>query len=72
MKIGKNNYLEISVPSHIEKCEIINYLHSGTWLMESDSKKLNAWKSKIPNGKYEIIGRRGNIYILKCIEKLTN
>jgi hypothetical protein len=61
--IPKNNLFQILVPDDIEKFEIVNYGFAGTWIMEKDSKNLNAWKQKIPNGKYEIIGRIKDVII---------
>lgn len=55
--VPKERILQVHVPDHIDKCEIINYGFAGTWLMESDSKELNAWKLALPNGNYEILGR---------------
>jgi len=57
IEVPKSKVLQVLVPDHIEKCEIVNYGFAGTYLMESNSKDLNAWKMKLPNGKYEIIGR---------------
>ena len=31
--------------------------------MESNSKEINAWKMKIPNGNYEVIGRFKDVVI---------
>jgi hypothetical protein len=53
--IPKNNLLQITVPDDIEDFDIINYGYVGTWIIEKNAKKLNAWKQKIPN--YEILGR---------------
>jgi hypothetical protein len=55
--IPKNNLLQITVPDDIEDFDIINYGYVGTWIIEKNAKKLNAWKQKIPNGNYEILGR---------------
>lgn len=55
--IPKNNLLQITVPDDIEDFDIINYGYAGTWIIEKNAKKLNAWKQKIPNGNYEILGR---------------
>jgi hypothetical protein len=46
----------VIVPDTTKKYEVVNYGYAGTWLMESGSKELNAWKVKIPNGRYEVIG----------------
>lgn len=61
--IPKNKLLQILVPEDMRKFEIVNYGFAGTYLMESDSKKLNAWKIKLPNNKYEIIGRIKDVVI---------
>lgn len=80
--VHKNKILQVFVPTNIQKCEIVNYGYAGTWLMESNSKDLNAWKMKLPNGNYEIIGRVNEVvsesdfsyietdknFILRCIE----
>lgn len=55
--ISKDNLLQILVPDDIENFEIVNYGYAGTWIMEKNSKKLNAWKQKLPNGNYEILGK---------------
>jgi hypothetical protein len=81
IEVPKNKLLQVLVPDHIEKFEIINYGYAGTYLMESNSKELNAWKIKIPNGNYEVIGKikdvvidenlseieTDNNFILRCI-----
>lgn len=48
--------LIVRVPDINKKYELIHYFFSGTWLMESNSDSLNAWKLKIPNGNYLIVG----------------
>ena len=55
--------LQVLIPDNIEECEIVNYGYAGTYLMESNSKELNAWKMKIPNGRYEVIGRIKDVVI---------
>lgn len=55
--VPKDKLLQVLVPEHIQKCEIVNYGYAGTWLMESNSKNLNAWKMQLPMGNYEVIGR---------------
>lgn len=59
----KNKILQVRVPDNIYKCEIMNYGYTGTWLIESNSKELNAWKMKLPNGKYEVIGRVNDVFV---------
>ena len=59
--VPKSKLLQVLVPENIKKCEIVNYGYAGTWLMESNSKDLNAWKIKLPNGKYEVIGRVNDV-----------
>lgn len=61
--VPKNKILQIIVPDHIQKFEIVNYGYAGTWLIESNSKELNAWKTQLPNGKYEIIGRIKDVVV---------
>jgi len=61
--VPKSKLLQVLVPDNIQKCEIVNYVYAGTWLMESNSKELNAWKVKLPNGKYEVIGRMKDVVI---------
>lgn len=63
IEVLKNQLLQVLIPEHIKKCVIVNYGYAGTWLMESNSTELNAWKMKLPNGKYEIIGRIEDIII---------
>lgn len=60
IEVPKNKLLQVLVPDHIEKCDIVNYGFAGTYLMESNP---NAWKMKIPNGKYEVIGRIKDVVI---------
>lgn len=57
IEIPKSKLLFLLVPNSIEKFAIVNYGHAGTYLMENNSGELNAWKMKIPNGKYDIIGK---------------
>lgn len=59
--VPKDKLLQVLVPEHIQKCEIVNYGYAGTWLMESNSKNLNAWKMQLPMGKYEVIGRVNDV-----------
>jgi hypothetical protein len=47
--VPKSKLLQVLVPNNIQKCEIVNYGYAGTWLMESNSKELNAWKMKLPD-----------------------
>ena len=61
--VPKSKLLQVLVPDNIQKCEIVNYGYAGTWLMESNSKDLNAWKMKIQNGNYEVIGRIKDVVI---------
>lgn len=63
IEVPKNKLLQVLVPDHIDKFEIVNYGYAGTYLIESNSKELNAWKMKIPNGKYEVIGRIKDVVI---------
>lgn len=71
IEIPKKQLMFVNVPDSIEKFEIVNYGYAGTWLMESNSKELNAWKIKIPDGKYQIIGRIKDVVIDNNIENLT-
>ncbi len=57
IEVLKKQLLQVRVPEHVTKCEIVHYGYAGTYLMESNAKGLNAWKMKLPNGKYEAIGR---------------
>lgn len=59
--VPKSQILQVLVPDNIQNFEIVNYGYAGTWLMESNSKDLNAWKMKLPNGKYEVIGRVNDV-----------
>ena len=59
--VPKSKLLQVFVPDNIQKCEIVNYGYAGTWLMESNSKNLNAWKMQLPMGKYEVIGRVNDV-----------
>ena len=61
--VPKSKLLQVLVPDNIQKCEIVNYGYAGTWLMESNSKDLNAWKMKIPNENYEVIGKIKDVVI---------
>ncbi len=72
INVPKNKILQVLVPDHIEKCEIVNYGYAGIWLIESSSKELNAWKTKLPNGRYEIIGRVKDVVIDGLSELETN
>ena len=72
IEIPKNKLLFVTVPELYNEFEIVNYEYAGTWLMENNSKKLNAWKIKIPNGKYEIIGRIKDVIIENLSEIETD
>ena len=45
----------IDVPSEYRNFIILNYGYAGTWLMETDSNRLNHWKVHLPNGNYEVL-----------------
>ncbi len=47
----------VSIPYIYKNFKIEQYSHAGTYLMEADSDGLNNWKTSIPKGNYEIIGR---------------
>jgi len=57
IEIPKKELMFVLVPESVRKCKVVNYGYAGVYLMESDSKELNVWKMKLPNGKYEPIGR---------------
>lgn len=51
-----NNIIYLTVSNPSKRHQIVKYPRSGTWLIESESTGLNAWKIKIPDGNYDIIG----------------
>jgi len=53
--------LFISTPYRCKHFKIVQYGYAGTYLMETKSKELNHWKTKIPNGDYEFIGRSNEL-----------
>ena len=56
-EIKENKGYFISVPYIYKNFKIEQYSKRvGAYLMETDSKGLNHWKMKIPNGSYEILG----------------
>ena len=46
----------VEVEKFRNKFIIQQYKIAGTFLMETESKELNSYKIKIPNGKYAILG----------------
>lgn len=57
--ISQEQELIITVPDAHKQYELVQYAISGLWIMESNSKNLNAWKKKLPIKRYssiEIIG----------------
>ena len=71
IEIPKKNLMFVSVPDSVDKCEIISYGFAGIWLMESNSKKLNPWKMRLPAGRYEVIGRIKDVVVDNSIENLS-
>lgn len=68
--ISKEVEIITTVPDVHKQYELVQYHRSGLWIMESNSKSLNAWKKHIPIDKYlsaEIIGHvesdKGNFKI---------
>ncbi len=62
----------IEVPELYENFKILQYGYAGTYIMENDSKSLNHWKKKIPNGNYEIIGFTKDVFLEECEPYDTN
>lgn len=46
----------VGVESDANKFVIIDYPSAGKWLMQGDSKNLNAWKIKLPKGNWQLLG----------------
>jgi len=46
----------IEVPDDANLFRIVNYTVAGTYVVQTDSKELNAWKQKLPKGSYTILG----------------
>ena len=53
--------LFVSVPYIYKNFKIVQYAKAGTHIMETDSTGLNHWKSKIPSGSYDFIGRSNEL-----------
>lgn len=71
IKIGEIETLFISIPYIYKNFKIVEYPKAGTYIMETDSKDLNHWKIKIPNGDYEIVGRSNELWRELVLEKLN-
>lgn len=63
IEIPKEKLLQVLVPEDVTECVVVNYGYAGTWLMENNSTKLNAWKIKIPNGNYKVLGRFKDVLV---------
>lgn len=59
-------HLTVEVPDKNNDYKIIRYSHAGTWLMETNSKNLNAWKVNIPQRKYIFIGNVSSLTGEQC------
>lgn len=60
-KLGNNKGIFVGIPYRFKNFTIEQYPVSGTYLMETDSKELNHWKTKIPKGDYRYIGRSNEL-----------
>lgn len=60
-KIGNSKGVFVVIPYSFKNFTIVQYPVSGTYLMETDSKELNHWKTKIPKGNYKYIGRSNEL-----------
>ena len=60
-KLGNNKGIFVAIPYSFKNFIIKQYPISVTYLMETDSKELNHWKSKLPKGNYKYIGRSNEI-----------
>ena len=60
-KLGNNKGIFVVIPYRFKNFTIEQYPVSGTYLMETDSKELNHWKTKIPKGDYRYIGRSNEL-----------
>lgn len=60
-KLGNNKGIFVEIPYMFKNFTIVRYPVSGTYLMETDSKELNNWKTKIPKGDYRYIGRSNEL-----------
>lgn len=61
LKIKNKIYLCVKVSNDFNTFIIKQYPTAGTYLQELDSKSLNNWKAKIPNGNYTIIGKLSDL-----------
>lgn len=57
INVSSNEIFKVEVPNEYSKFKIEQYGYAGTWIMETESKELNHWKVKIPNGKYIILDK---------------
>ena len=55
----------VTIPDNKKDYKIVNYGYGGTWLVDADGKELNAWKTKLPDGKYEILGNAQ--HVMDCV-----
>lgn len=72
LNIPIENIHFITVPEQYKNFRIVNYGFAGKWLMETDSKELNHWKTPLPNGyNYEILGFSRDV-LLDLVEDSLN
>ena len=62
IEIPKEKLLQLLVPEEVTECIVVHYGYAGTWLMEN-STELNAWKIKIPDGNYKVLGRTKDVLV---------
>ena len=60
-KLGSNKGIFFAIPYSFKNFTIQKYPVSGTYLMETNSKELNNWKTKILKGNYKYIGRSNEL-----------
>jgi len=55
-ELNNKDFYFLEVPEIYSNFKIMQYGYAGTHIMETDTKGLNHWKIKIPNGDYDILG----------------
>ena len=60
-KTNTSTGIFVKVPKEYKNFVLQYYGYAGLYLMETDSKGLNAWKIKLPKAKFKILGFVDNI-----------
>lgn len=65
---GKETILAVELPKGVKNLRIDKFPRSGNWLIDCDSKELNAWKVKLPKGNWKPLGFADKLSEMELID----